>query len=98
MQTIPLAATPSQSLSVTLAQQNCGINVYQKSTGLYLDLFVAGNRVMSGVLCRDRVYLVRQAYLGFSGDLAFVDTQGEDDPQCTGLGTRWQLVYIGETS
>ncbi|WP_321945828.1 phage baseplate plug family protein [Paraburkholderia sp. J10-1] len=95
MLTIPLAATPSQLLSVALAQQNCGLALYQKRTGLYLDLYVAGNLIMAGVLCRASVYLVRQAYLDFVGDLAFIDTAGSDDPQYTGLGSRWLLLYVG---
>ncbi|CAG9263992.1 conserved hypothetical protein [Burkholderia diffusa] len=98
MQTISLAAVASQSLTATLAQQNCGIKLYQKSTGLYLDLYVASQLVLAGVLCRDRVYLVRQAYRGFVGDLVFVDTQGEEDPQYTGLGARWQLRYVEKVS
>lgn len=98
MQTISLAAVASQSLTATLAQQNCGIKLYQKSTGLYLDLYVASQLVLAGVLCRDRVYLVRQAYLGFVGDLVFVDTQGAEDPQYTGLGARWQLRYVEEVA
>ncbi len=52
---------------------------------------------MNGVLCRNLVYLVREAYLGFTGDLTFMDTEGGDDPYYTGLGSRWLLVYI-ETS
>jgi hypothetical protein len=55
---------------------------------------VGGNLVIAGVLCRNLVYLVREAYLGFAGDLAFVDTAGSDDPQYTGLGSRWQLLYV----
>jgi len=38
--------------------------------------------------------LVNDVYLGFSGDLEFVDTQGTDDPTFDGLGTRYQLVYL----
>ncbi len=98
MQTIPLVATPSQRLTVTLAQQNCGLALYQKRTGLYLDLYIAGTLLVSAALCRDRIYLVRQAYLGFAGDLAFMDSQGSDDPQYTGLGTRWLLYYIELTA
>jgi hypothetical protein len=96
MLTISLAAIPSQRLSVALEQeqQPCGLAVDQKRTGLYLDLYVAGNLIMAGALCRNLVYLVREAYLGFVGDLAFVDSAGDDDPQYSGLGTRWQLLYI----
>jgi len=97
MLNIPLAAVASQNLSVNLAQQYCGINLYQKNTGLYLDLYVNGNAVMTGVLCRDRVYLVRQEYLDFIGDLTFIDTEGDDDPRYTGLGARWQLIYIEQS-
>ena len=69
--------------------------MYQKATGLYLDLYVSGQLVIAGVLCRDRAYLLRQPYLGFFGDLVFVDYEGTDDPQYVGLGSRWQLRYIG---
>jgi hypothetical protein len=94
MLTIPITATPSQKLNVLLANQNCQISVYQKTTGIYLDLYVNNEPIITGVVCRDRVMLVRQSYLGFVGDLAFFDTQGTDDPTYTGLGARFQLVYL----
>lgn len=94
MQVIPLSAVPSQALSVLLAGQNCQIKVYQKTTGLYLDFSMNDAPVKSGVLCLDRVQLIRHAYLGFIGDLTFFDTQGVSDPAYTGLGSRWQLAYL----
>ena len=45
---------------------------------------------------KNLVSLVPTAYLGFSGWLVFVDTQGSEDPQYAGLGTRWVLVYLDE--
>lgn len=94
MQIIPLAAVASQTLKVVLAQQNCVLNVYQKSTGLYLDVILEGDTILAGVLTRDRVLCVRQSYLGFVGDLAFMDTQGTEDASFEGLGTRWVLMYL----
>lgn len=94
MNVIPLQPLPSQFLNVTLAGQACRIAVYQKGTSLYLDLTVANVVRMTCVICRNRVRLVRQAYLSFVGDLAFVDTQGVLDPDYTGLGSRFQLVYL----
>lgn len=94
MQIIPLAAIASQTLKVVLAQQSCVLNIYQKSTGLYLDVILEGETILSGVLCRDRVRCVRQAYLGFVGDLAFMDTQGTEDASFQGLGSRWVLMYL----
>lgn len=95
MQIIPLQATPSQVVTTLLGtNQPCQVNVRQLSTGLYFDLFVAGTAVVLGVLCENRNRLVRDAYLGFAGDLMFVDTQGDDDPIYAGLGDRYQLAYL----
>lgn len=92
-QVIPLVAQPSQALSVQLGEQACDISIYQKSTGLFLDLSVAGVPVLTAKLCLNGVGLVQYAYLGFVGQLAFVDTQGSDDPTYDGLGARFILVY-----
>lgn len=90
---IPLQAVPSQILAVQLGQQACLISVYQKRTGLFLDLTINNAPVITGVLCRDRVWIVRNAYLGFVGDLTFADTQGVSDPDYTGLAGRFQLLW-----
>lgn len=90
---IQLSAVPAQKLYVQLGDQSCRLKVYQKMTGLYLDLDVDNVRIVSGALCRDRVWLVRDGYLGFTGDLSFVDTQGSADPDYTGLADRFQLVW-----
>lgn len=96
MKTIPLAVNePAQSLTVMLAGQNCKINIYEKTTGVYLDLFINNTTVITTCsLCLDRVRVVRETYRGFIGDLAFVDTQGTSDPTNSGFGTRFLLTYL----
>jgi len=94
MLNVPLRPIPAQRLTVNLANQVCTIKVYQRSTGLYLDLYVAGVLTVAGVLCQHANPLVRDAYLGFVGDLAFFDTQGAEDPFYSGLGSRWVLNYL----
>lgn len=94
MLVIPLQAVPSQQVSVTLEKQACKINVYQTGTGLYTDLYVNDAAVITGVISEDANRIVRSAYLGFVGDLAYFDTQGNDDPIYTGLGSRFILAYI----
>lgn len=89
---IPISATPAQTLSIQIGQKSCRISIYQKRTGLFIDLAVNDAPVLSGVLCLDRVWLVRNAYLGFPGDLTFIDTQGTSNPDYTGLGARFKLV------
>lgn len=91
---IPLQPVPLQTVSVQLEGQSARIRVAQKSIGMFLDLYVLDALIVGGVACRNDDRIVRNAYLGFVGDLAFVDTQGEDDPEASGLGSRWILVYF----
>lgn len=96
-ETVPLQAVPNQTLTVPLAGQNCDLNVYQRNSGLYVDVFLSGTPVILGVLCQNANRIIRDLYLGFAGDFAFFDTQGGAsplDPDYTGLGGRFQLIYI----
>ena len=93
IQIIPIGAVESQTFTITLNQQNCSINIYQKSTGLYFDMTVNGNSCVQTMLCLNLVGLVREEYQGFEGQIFFFDTQGTSDPTYDGLGTRYQLVY-----
>ncbi|MFK2876885.1 hypothetical protein ISP25_07385 [Rhodanobacter hydrolyticus] len=77
-----------------LGGQVCQISLYQKSTGLFMDLTVNNVVLMTCVVCLNRTLMVRLSYLGFIGDLVFVDTQGADAPSYTGLGSRWLLFYL----
>lgn len=97
MRTVPLQALASQAITIVLGGQNCRIKVDQKRTGVFLTLWVNNVAIITGVQARDRTRLVRQSYLGFVGDLSFFDTQGTDDPEYSGLGTRWFLNYIEAT-
>lgn len=94
MQIIPIQAAPAQSLSVLLADQNCQIDIATKSTGMFIGLYVDSSLIISGVVCENRNRIVRGIYLGFSGDLMFVDLQGGLDPDYRELGARFILVYI----
>lgn len=91
MQSIPLAAVPSQTVNVTLNNQEARITVRTTGTELFFSLEgVAENRI-----CRDRQRLLIDAqYRGFVGDFSFVDTQGVNDPNYLGLDGRYQLVYL----
>ena len=96
MKIIPLTATPAQTLIVVLGNQLCQIDVYQKFFGLFINLSVAGVLVIGGVVCENLNRIVRSTYLGFVGDLCFIDTQGSDDPDYVGLGDRYVLAYLEE--
>lgn len=112
MQTIPLAAVASQTFSVVLGGQAVAIALYVLGAGaaaaLYMDLVSNGTTVFTGRIARafsglpdnTAPFMLNGAnYLGFQGDLLFIDTQATQtnpvqDPQPSGLGTRWQLMYF----
>ena len=97
---VPLQAVPSQTVTALLSNQATTLNIYQKSQagqtdpGLYMDVLLNGSLVVGGVLCLNANIIIRDAYFGYTGDFAFLDTQGLDDPVYTGVGTRWLLGYF----
>jgi hypothetical protein len=93
-QVIPLAKVPYQTFSITLAGQRCRIALYQKAEGLFLDFSTGQTQIVTAMICRDRVKLLRYPYLGFIGNLAFIDTQGTSDPDYKSFGSRYVLSYL----
>jgi hypothetical protein len=96
MQTVPLQPIPNQTLQVSLGGQPCILNVYQLAYGMFMDIYVGNTLIVAGVVCQNLNRIVRSVYLGFIGDFCFFDTQGSQDPVFTGLGARYQLVYLAE--
>lgn len=99
MQIVPLQPVPNQTLQIVLANQSCQINVYQAPAGIFMDVLVNDEAIISGVICQNLNRIVRSLYLGFSGDFVFQDLQpdpvlGPQDPFSSGLGSRFQLVYL----
>jgi hypothetical protein len=94
---VPLQPLPSQVVNVVLDSQPCTINVSQKFYGIFVDLYINNVLIIAGTLALNLTRMVRSLYLGFSGDLVFLDTQGTQDPYYTGLGTRYQLIYLETT-
>lgn len=98
MQTISLSAEQAQKFTIALDGVSCTLKLTQRSTGIYLDLWVGDAAVCLGVLCMNANRLVRYNYLrartGFKGDLFFIDSQGFADPEWSELGTRFKLCYL----
>jgi hypothetical protein len=96
---VPTLAHPNQTLTVSLASQPVRLNIYQNPYGVFMDVLVNDAAIVTGVICHNANPIVRSAYLGFTGDFAWLDTQGRDDPDYTGMGLRWVLAYleVGDT-
>ncbi len=94
MQIIPVQDTAAQTFTINLAGQQCQINLYIRTTGLYCDLYVNNSLIIGGVICENLARIVQNTYLGFLGDLVWLDTQGVDDPASPGLGSRFVFYYL----
>lgn len=99
---VPLKQVANQNLTITLNNQVCTISLRQLGDYLFASLSVAGVALLTNMMCLNRVLLVRQAYLGFTGDLVVVDLQGQTDPGALayqqlytpGGSGRYALVYL----
>lgn len=94
MQNIPLQPVPTQATKVVLGGQNVQLLIYQKPQGVFVDINADGVDIVVGIVARDAVPLMCRNYMGFIGNLLFVDTQGNSDPTYDGLGSRFSLVYL----
>lgn len=111
---VPLQQVPNQSLNIVLNGQACALNVYALNAddilfysedaliNMYVDLYVDSALIEGGMIGLPAVRMVRDSYLGFSGDLIWTDTQpdavlGSMAPQYQGIGARWQLLYLFPT-
>lgn len=94
--TIPLKAAPSQAVNVVLAGQPCTIELREIGGRQYLSLSVNGKVICRNVLVVNRSAIIRAKYTGFIGELAAIDTQGDEAPQYSGWGERWRLAFNDE--
>ena len=85
---------PNQTLSILLANQPCRLTLKTRWSGLFMDVSVNDSPIVQGVICQRWNRIIRSAYLGFVGDFAFWDTQGQSDPTFDGLGGRYLLYYL----
>jgi hypothetical protein len=60
---------------------------YENQNPVFLDLYVNDVLIVGGALCLNESLIVMDPYLGFLGDLAVIDTVGNEDP----LGTPIRL-------
>ena len=77
---VPLKAVPSQSLLSVLDGQSIQLDIFEKQSGLFANIWLDNVVVLAGVLCQNLNQLVRDAYLGLAGDFVFRDTNASARP------------------
>ena len=97
MITISLVAEKEQTINVTLNNQPCKIRLVQRETCMYMDFYLNDVLISAGIPCWYGNKMIRYDYLGFSGDLVFMDLEGESNPEWSGLGDRYKLYYLLES-
>lgn len=95
---IPLQPVPNQTANALINSQATTLNVRQlNDQGLFMDVLLNDAPIIQGVICQNLNVIIRNAYFGYVGDFAFIDTQGTSDPNYTGLGSRYVLGYFTPT-
>jgi len=97
MQVVPIQSVPNQQVQAQLGGQAVSLNIYQTAYALFMDVTSNDVLIIQGVICENLNRIVRDLYLGFSGDFVFTDLQGSNDPDYTGIGTRYVLLWLAPT-
>ena len=98
MKRVPLFPVPNQTLAVVLAGQSCELALRQNGDNMYFDLTVNDVDIVLCRIVRNKQLLCLDArYRPFVGDFFFMDTQGDTQPEYTGLDTRYLLYYVETT-
>lgn len=90
---IPLTATPWQTVSAVVNGQNYRVEVRQMGAHLFTSLMVDGEQVTQSVQARSGQTIIPWAQTVADTALYWKDTQGNEPPQYEGLGSRWILCY-----
>jgi len=94
MKTIPLLPGVSQIVSTALNGQYCLITIRGNYFGVFVDLSINDIDIKHGAIALNNVPMFTDTYLGFNGQLMIQDTQGNDDPVITEIGSRFKLRYL----
>jgi hypothetical protein len=91
---LSLYTLPVSAQWYSLGQPNL-YNVAAQFNYLFLDVLLAGAVIKTCIQCLNLQRLLADCqYTQFIGDFVFVDTQGNTNPIYTGLGSRYQLIYL----
>lgn len=95
---LSISAEKTQQFTVSLDGVSTTIKLHQRTSGLFIDMYVGDKQILSGVRCMNATKIIRYKYLhalsGIAGELFFADSLGINDPEYSELGTRYKLYYL----
>jgi len=90
---IPLSAIPFQRVSCVINARSVEIEVRQQGSSLFTSVVVDGVQITRSTRAVNGGELFPWTFQNRPADIRWTDTQGDDDPQFEGLGSRWLLAY-----
>lgn len=96
MRLISAEPLKSQAILFPIGDSQVGLTLVQRGDILYADVYLDGRCICQGVPCLNGNRIIHYKYLGFPGDLFFVDTLGNSDPNYSGIGSRYLLYHLSE--
>ncbi|OBX10418.1 hypothetical protein QV09_05580 [Gallibacterium salpingitidis] len=92
---IPLASTPNQELTVNVGGQNIGITLNTRlNNELYISVTADDKQIINNRICRNKTKLINAEYQDINGELVFLDSQGNSDPNWKELNSRYLLYWV----
>lgn len=91
---IPLSKDPNQTFITELNGKICEFEIVSRYGYTFMNLTVDGNVQFNGIICQNRTNLLQYKHYTLQGELMFIDTQGNNDPEADGFGERYFLIYV----
>ena len=89
---IPLMSVPNQRLQTQIDGITYALVLTQRTTGMFIDIYVDGVAACLGVVCIDRAPITA---LGYDGAFVFIDNTGNSvNPQYLLLNDSIFLYYV----
>lgn len=93
---IPLTKEPNQVFITELNGKVCEFEIVSRYGFTFMNLTVDDEVQFKGVICQNRNNILQYSHYKLGGELMFMDTQGQNDPEAEGFGERYLLVYVSE--
>ena len=90
---IPLDNVPNQYFEIQLGNKLCQFEFITRGVFIYMNLAIENEDKINGIICLNNTDLIQYNKKDISGNLYFIDTQGNLDPIYWGLNDRWLLIY-----
>jgi len=92
---IPLQQVPNQTLRASLGGLDCQILISQRERGVFVSVSASGlGDVASNALALTGVGIIDNELTGFIGQLVFIDTLADEDPDFSSFDDRFILMYL----